>query len=361
MDHLKDNKNPELDFERICILYSNINIGYFGMFIAVGFLYFVVYEYSSPRLANLWILVFLLTYLPRICFSILFAMKLKKQEITPENISPWERYMTLSSIVPYISFVCVIYFPYGENELTSILICSLVFMSLATGGVLTLTTSLGSIMWYMHLAIFSIIIKCIWLQDRIFILLALFMFLGYLLVMKLIKRQNKTLVENIALKIENNKFSLTDPLTKLGNRRRLDLHVEKLIPASERSGDPFSLIMLDIDHFKKFNDTYGHNAGDDLLVQIANILTGCSRDQDLVIRYGGEEFIVLLPKTRIKDAEFITRRILATVKEKTDVTISAGLAEYDKRISFDKLTEMADSALYTAKENGRDQYVLAAA
>ena len=361
MEQLQENKNPDVDFERICVLYANINIGYFGILIAVCFLYFVVYEYSSPWLANIWAPLVLVAYLPRITFSVLFSRKLKKNEITPGNIGPWEKYMTRTSIVPYMCFVSVIFFPYEDNELISILICALVFMSLATGGVLTLTTSLGSIMWYMNLAITSIIIKSVWLQDKIFILLAIFMFLGYMLVIKLIRRQYKMIVENITLKIENTRFSLTDPLTRLGNRRRLDLHVEKLVPASQRSGDPFSVIMLDIDHFKDFNDTYGHNAGDKLLVKIANILKECSRDQDLVVRYGGEEFIVLLPNTRIRDAETITRRILATVKDKTDVTISAGLAEYDNTTGFDRLVKKADEALYTAKENGRDQYILAAA
>ena len=90
--------------------------------------------------------------------------------------------------------------------------------------------------------------------------------------MNLIIRQHKTLIENIALKIENNKFSLIDPLTKLWNRRRLDLHVEKLVPASRRSGEPFSLIFLDIDHFKQYNDMYGHSKGDELLKKVAEVL-----------------------------------------------------------------------------------------
>lgn len=358
MGRLQDN-NPELDFERISILYANINIGYFGMLAAVSFLYFVVYKYSSPVMANTWVLVIFITYIPRIALSILFAKKLKKKEITPANVKPWERYMTLASILPYACFISVIYLPYGENELISVLFCAVVFMSLATGGVITVTTSLGAIMWYINLAFLSIIAKCFWLQDTIFILLGCLMFIGYLLTIKLIVRQNKTLIENIALKIENNKYSLIDPLTKLWNRRRLDLHIEKLVPVSRRSGTPFSLVILDIDNFKEYNDANGHSAGDELLIKVADVLLDCSREQDLVVRYGGEEFIVILPQTRIRDAEVIARRIRKTVKEKTGVTISAGLAEYNNKISFDQLVQKADEALYTAKDEGRDRHILA--
>ena len=356
-----NNENLELDFERICILYANINFGYLGMVIGVSFLYFVVYKYSSPGNANIWGLIMFVTYLPRITFSILFARKLKKQEIKPHNVKPWERYMTLSSIVPYICFVAVIYLPYGENELISVLFCTLVFLSLLTGGVLTLTTSLGPIMLYINLSLLSIIAKCLWFQETMLTLLACFMFTGYLLLTKLIIRQNKTLIENIALKIENNKFSLIDPLTQLWNRRRLNLHIEKLVPASIRSSKPFSLIFLDIDHFKEYNDTKGHSSGDELLVKVAEIFLACSRDQDLVVRYGGEEFLIVLPQTKINEAEIIAERIRITVKEKTDVTISAGLAEYSKQINFDQLLQKADEALYQAKEDGRDGFVVAGA
>jgi len=361
MGSLQDNNNTELDFERISILYANINIGYFGVAVAVAFLYYVVYQYSSPVIANIWGLIVFIAYLPRIALSILFAIKLKKHEIVPENIRPWERYMTLSTIVPYICFISVIYLPYGENQLISILFCALIFMSLATGGVLTITTSLPSILLYINLALLSIIVKCFWSQDKIFILLGCFFFIGYILIIKLIIRQNRTLVENISLKIENNKSSLIDPLTKLWNRRRLNLHIEKLVPASKRSGEPFSVIILDIDHFKEYNDTNGHNVGDELLIKIADILLECSRDQDLVVRYGGEEFLIILPITRIAQAEVITERIRTAVKEKTDVTISAGLAEYSDKINFDQLVQKADVALFTAKNNGRNRYVLAAA
>ena len=357
--NIHNSNNLELDLERISILYTNTNIGYMGMVFAVGCLYFVVHKYSSPRLANVWAFIMFIAYIPRVLTSVLFAIKQKNKTITEKNIKPWEHYITLSSIAPYTCFVSAIFFPYGENVYISTLYCAVVFMSLAIGGVIALTPSLGPIILYLNLAIFSIIAKCIWLQETIYIVLACFLFVGNLMIMKLITMQNKTLIENIALKIQNKQFSLIDPLTKLWNRRRLDLHVEKLVPATQRSGEPFSLIILDIDHFKQYNDTKGHAAGDELLIKVADVLLDCSREEDLVVRYGGEEFIVLLPQTRIKDAAVIAERVRKTVKEKTGVTISAGLAEYNVKINFDQLIQKADEALYTAKNSGRDQYVLA--
>lgn len=359
MGILQDRNKLELDYERICILFANIKYSHYGTAIAVIYLYIMASKYSSPDIANIWVSLMIITHFPRLILSALFTHKLKNHVLTPENIKPWENYVILSTILPYICFVSVIFLPYGENEFISTTLCAIIFMTMATGGAIALTTSLGPILLYINLAMFAIIAKCFWLQDQLFIYLGILLFIGYLIITNLIIKQYKTLVETISLKIENKQFALLDPLTKLWNRRRLDLHVEKLVPASRRSGEPFSLLILDIDHFKEYNDVNGHSAGDKLLIEIANILHDCSRDQDLVVRYGGEEFIVLLPQTGIKDAEVITRRICATVKEKTKVTISAGLAEFNEKTDFNQLIQKADKALYTAKENGRDKYILA--
>ena len=150
-----------------------------------------------------------------------------------------------------------------------------------------------------------------------------------------------------------------DPLTKLGNRRRLYLYIDKLIPTSRRSDEPFSIIIADIDNFKQYNDTHGHNAGDDLLVAVAKRILESTRDQDLVVRYGGEEFMVVLPLTNIEQAKILAKRMCATVKADTAVTISAGLAVYSINMDFAQLVHEADEALYGAKDAGRDNFKVA--
>jgi diguanylate cyclase (GGDEF)-like protein len=167
------------------------------------------------------------------------------------------------------------------------------------------------------------------------------------------------LIENIALRIENGHQSLTDPLTKLGNRRRLYLLIENLVPSSLRRKDPFSIVILDIDHFKKFNDKNGHSAGDDLLIKVSNILVECSRDQDLAVRYGGEEFLLVLPSTSLEKATILVERIQDSIKESTTITFSAGIATHNDKMNFEQLLEKADQCLYAAKTSGRNRFVLA--
>ena len=95
--------------------------------------------------------------------------------------------------------------------------------------------------------------------------------------------------------------------------------------------------------------------------EISGILLKCSREQDLVVRYGGEEFMMVLPSTTIEQAKIIAERIHTTVKNSTDVTISAGLAVYSDQMDFNQLVHQADNALYAAKENGRNRFVVAGA
>ena len=360
MDNSKQNNNLELDFERICFFYMNANTGYLGIFITIIFMGIIINELSTFNIALTWVIVVIATYIPRIILSINFTRKLKRQEIIPENIRSWENYCYLLSILPFIIFASVVFLPYGENELIGLLFCTVVIVILIAGGVILYSTSTKVIYLFMHIYLFSLIAKCFWIQEFWTIMLGFYLIFVYILMLRLYKKQYALLIENIALKIENENQSLTDPLTKLWNRRRLDLHIEKLVPSSKRSGKPFSLILLDIDHFKKYNDTNGHQAGDELLVKIAGVLLECSRAQDLVVRYGGEEFIVLLPGTSIKDSEVIADRIISNIRQKSNVTISAGLAEYNTAIDFKQLIHKADEALYTAKNSGRDRYVLAA-
>jgi len=348
----------ELDFERIRILYSNLAFGYLGVISSGALLYGVVARYASFEMANTWLLVFAAANTPRALVSIRFNRKIKARVLTPENILPWERYIIGWSAVAYLGLASVIFLPYGENAIVATVLCAFAFMIMATGGVLVLSTSLPAMVSYLTVALMSIVIRFLTLGELLFEVLAAIAFLGYLQLLRLVAEQNRILVENIALKIESVQGSLSDPMTGLANRRMLSTYVGKVLPGSRRSGEPFCLIMLDLDHFKRFNDSRGHSAGDELLVRVADTLRECSRDEDLVVRLGGEEFLVVLPRARIKDAEVIAERIRAAVKERTDVTISAGLAEYRDGIDFDELLNRADKALYRAKSEGRDRYAV---
>jgi diguanylate cyclase (GGDEF)-like protein len=161
------------------------------------------------------------------------------------------------------------------------------------------------------------------------------------------------------------KLATIDGLTELYNHRYFQDTLRNQIEISRRYNQPFSLIIIDIDFFKKFNDTYGHQAGDAVLRQVAQTLKKNSRSTDYVCRYGGEEMSIILPNTNAADALFNAKRICKAVEEKTfhlnahdtgNVTISVGVATFpDCAETAQDLIEQADKGLYYAKEHGRNQ------
>jgi two-component system cell cycle response regulator len=163
-------------------------------------------------------------------------------------------------------------------------------------------------------------------------------------------------IENLKLYEEAKSFSFHDPLTGLANRRLLQVQFEKSFEGAKRYEKPLSIIMLDIDHFKKYNDTYGHVEGDKLLVSIANILLKELRSPDYIFRYGGEEFLIMLPETDVKNAGIVAERLRKAIASQLNVTVSLGISFYHQSIQTgEKLIHHADTALYKAKQNGRNR------
>lgn len=163
------------------------------------------------------------------------------------------------------------------------------------------------------------------------------------------------------------KLATIDGLTELYNHRYFQETLQNQIEISKRYSQPFSLIIVDIDFFKKFNDTYGHQAGDAVLRQVAQTLKKNSRTTDYVCRYGGEEMSIILPNTTAEEAIFSAKRMNKAVEEKDfqlnatetgKVTISVGVATFpDNAETGQDLIEHADKGLYYAKEHGRNQVV----
>jgi diguanylate cyclase len=162
--------------------------------------------------------------------------------------------------------------------------------------------------------------------------------------------------------------SLTDPLTGLGNRKFFDRALDDAIAGASANGEPLSLLMLDIDHFKSFNDNYGHLTGDQVLRLVALSLKQNVRGQDVTARYGGEEFAVVLPSTAMRQAitvaDHIRRSVMSKeLKKKSTgeilgrVTISIGVATITPGDNAHSLIERADSCLYAAKRNGRNRVI----
>jgi diguanylate cyclase (GGDEF)-like protein len=185
-----------------------------------------------------------------------------------------------------------------------------------------------------------------------------------------------TVVEQMALALSNVRLretlrsqAIRDPLTGLFNRRYLEETLERELSRSTRSGRPFGVIMLDLDHFKRFNDTFGHPAGDAVLRELGRYLADNTRGGDMACRYGGEEFTLVLPECPLA----VTQRRAEELREGAKhlavdyhgqrlgaVTISLGLANYPEHgQSAEALLQLADAALYRAKGEGRDRVATA--
>lgn len=152
----------------------------------------------------------------------------------------------------------------------------------------------------------------------------------------------------------------TDVLTMLPNRRGAREYFEQQIAAAERYGRPLSVIMIDVDHFKEINDTYGHDRGDRILIAVAETLKDYIRETDYVARWGGEEFLILAQHTHKDAACQLAERVRRGIEDQTfkgeiQITISLGVAEWQCEEDMEEVMQRADEAMYNAKTKGRNR------
>ena len=162
--------------------------------------------------------------------------------------------------------------------------------------------------------------------------------------------------QNLLLK----NLSQIDTLSGLYNRRFMNKKIEEEISKYKRYKIPFSVLLIDVDFFKKINDTYGHDKGDFVIKRISNLLKQNIRDSDICARWGGEEFLILVPNNNLDGALILANNLKELIEKnnfeiKENVTISIGVSTFDENSSQEKLLKSADIALYKAKENGRNR------
>lgn len=156
-------------------------------------------------------------------------------------------------------------------------------------------------------------------------------------------------------------LTLNDSLTGVGNRRFFDQKIQEHITLSERYNAHFSLMLLDIDFFKKINDRYGHDVGDKVLVEFGNLIKNSLREGDIFARIGGEEFAILLPLTTKDKAYILAQKLREMVQNSSGtipITMSIGLVQYEKGDDAGAIFKRADALLYKAKEAGRNRVVI---
>ncbi len=184
-----------------------------------------------------------------------------------------------------------------------------------------------------------------------------------------VRYSNLVIADSLEMQRKYQRYASTDALTGLHNRGWLDDAFDREIKRSERDQLPLALIMIDVDDFKNYNDAYGHLAGDKVLVSVAEAIRSPLRPNDLIARFGGEEFVVLLPETTVYNAKIIAERLRKRVSESdpgeldgTDlpkVTISLGIAGRQSGYMLDMMIAAADVAMYHAKRSGKNRIEIA--
>ena len=187
----------------------------------------------------------------------------------------------------------------------------------------------------------------------------------YWLVLNPIRREYKKRLSAEGEAQEMSRLAITDSLTQIMNRRGITVSLLDAMAQAERYDTPLTIAMVDIDLFKQVNDTYGHDAGDKVLKDTAAILSEALRMPDKVGRYGGEEFLIMLPHTTLAQGRKIADRIRASVgkwafdigTKKIKMTVSIGVVQYKAGEDLERFLSQADKALYEAKAAGRNQVV----
>lgn len=188
-----------------------------------------------------------------------------------------------------------------------------------------------------------------------------------------LSKQSSTTIERAKVYEQILQHATLDALTGLNNRRQFEIRLHQEVATAKRKTNPLCCMMVDVDYFKKVNDTYGHHVGDIVLKSVANIVQAQLREYDTACRYGGEEFAVLLPYTTIEEANFVAQRLRKTIAnnpinidetesenpQTVQVSVSIGVSEYKKSFkSPQQLYKNADRALYEAKNSGRNRVIV---
>jgi two-component system cell cycle response regulator len=185
--------------------------------------------------------------------------------------------------------------------------------------------------------------------------------------------RRKRHLDHLRLMVDSSmELAVTDQLTGLHNRRYMETQLKALLTRAARGGPPVAVLIADIDHFKRVNDLFGHDAGDDVIREFAARLASNFRPRDLACRFGGEEFVVIMPETNANDATMIAERLRASIegttfkvgaaREVLDITCSVGVAIGNaSELDYEALLKRADEALYVAKRSGRNKVVAQAA
>ncbi|MCD6292882.1 MAG: GGDEF domain-containing protein [Deltaproteobacteria bacterium] len=348
-----------LNFERVKTLYrAAASHGLLSSFLAISFIPLFMWPRVDHSILIIWVLSISTVNILRVILTKRFKFCLERNEITKDNAHRWEAYFVAGIALTALVWTVVIFFPFKKDPLASMLYVLLIHVGINAAIVSMYMASKNTMMAYLTITLIPGFSRVAWEGQASHIVIGCLGFLFIGIMISSIRSHSRNLIEIIELKILNEELSKKDVLTGLWNRRQLYDFIDKLIPASDRHNFPFCILMMDIDFFKNYNDTKGHNAGDSLLANISQIISTNIRSEDLAVRYGGEEFMVIFVGMEIFATKHVAERIRIIIEEDTDVTISSGLVQYESGVSFSDLTQRADNLLYKAKNSGRNMTIV---
>lgn len=360
MPNSTDNQEftSRVNFERVKLLYqAAASTGLISSFLVISFIPLFMWSYVDHTLLLVWAAFVVCVNIFRTLLWREFGRRLGCSQITHENVLKWETYFVLGISMTGILWAAVVFFPFQHQTMTCMIFVLLMHTGTNAAIGAMYMASKKTMLTYLIITLTPTFMRIAWGGTWPHVVIGLLGVVFILIMVRSIKIHSKNLIEIIELKITNDDLSKKDSLTGLWNRRQLAEFSRKLIQVDNPSTGPFCIMLVDIDFFKNFNDTYGHNAGDSLLFEMAALIKKNIRAQDLAVRYGGEEFMVVFVGLTLVDAMTIAERLRNIIKTETNVTISAGLAEYVPGEDFMDLTQKADERLYHAKNSGRNRVV----
>ena len=351
----------QLEYERITDFFSKTRGVYGGVIINLIITSQLIIPYTTLKALTYWIIATIVCYIPRIIYTFQYFKAKKLQKLNVGNITQWENRIFLTSIMPFIAYSSIAFLPFEGDVRIGFLVASLSLITLLVGGVIIYSSSKKVVYLYLYTCLSCLIARCIYEGNYHFYLLGTYFLIILIFVKALIKTRYDNYIEHIELRLQFEKESLTDPLTGLPNRRHMEIFMEKFMPASRRAGHEFQIVMIDIDYFKNYNDTHGHLQGDKILADLAAIVNKNIQSSDFFVRYGGEEFVLILTAISSEGSLPLLTELMQKIEQELQVTISLGLASSSMSDDYNQLLKLADKALYQSKQQGRNQINMAQA
>ena len=349
----------QLEFVRINDFFSK-SIGiYSGLTINIIITSFLIAPYTSLKAIIYWIVALIICYIPRVIFTLQYFKAKKLQQLNVNNIQQWENKIFLNCILPFIAYSSLAFLPFIGDVRLGFMVTALSLISLLVGGSIMYSSSKKILNLYLFTCLSFLIVRCLYEGTYHFYLLGIYFLILLIFISRLINTKYNNFIDHIASRLKFEKESLTDPLTGLPNRRHMEIFMEKFMPVSRRTGHEFQVVMIDIDYFKKYNDTHGHIQGDKILIDLAALVNKNIHSSDLFVRYGGEEFILILTAVSSENCLPFLTELMQKIEQKLQVTISLGLASSTMSDDFNQLLNQSDRALYRSKQNGRNQLSIA--